>query len=158
VEKFGKGEEELGQAQFAALLQEVLQDMADILSENPITVVRDAKLLNGSHLRKVLADEKSFVEMTDLMFKDLDTDGDERLNKTEIRVLFQSQGTQWGLPPANDPETEELYDQVFKAVDTDQSGEVDKSEFQVLMKALLADFAELLRINPILVDVEAAFC
>lgn len=53
VEKFGKGEEELGQAQFAALLQEVLQDMADILSENPITVVRDAKLLNGSHLRKV---------------------------------------------------------------------------------------------------------
>lgn len=53
VEKFGQGEEELGQAQFAALLQEVLQDMADILSENPITVVRDAKLLNGSHLRKV---------------------------------------------------------------------------------------------------------
>lgn len=109
-------------------------------------------------LLQVLADEKSFVEMTDLMFKDLDTDGDERLSKTEIRVLFQSQGAQWGLPPANDPETEELYDQVFKAVDTDQSGEVDKSEFQVLMKALLADFAELLRINPILVDVEAAFC
>lgn len=53
VEKFGQGEEELGQAQFAALLQEVLQDMADILSESPITVVRDAKLLNGSHLRKV---------------------------------------------------------------------------------------------------------
>jgi hypothetical protein len=51
--KYGQGSEELGQAQFASLLQEVLQDMADSLTQHPITVVRDARLLDGSHLLKV---------------------------------------------------------------------------------------------------------
>lgn len=53
IKKYGQGTEELGQAQFAALLQDVLQDMAESLAEKPITIVRDVKMLNGSHLRKV---------------------------------------------------------------------------------------------------------
>lgn len=54
ISKYGQGTEELGQAQFAALLQDVLQDMAESLAEKPITIKRDVKLLNGSHLRKVV--------------------------------------------------------------------------------------------------------
>jgi hypothetical protein len=54
IAKYGQGTEELGQAQFAALLQDVLQEMAESLAENPITIKRDVKLLNGSHLRKVV--------------------------------------------------------------------------------------------------------
>lgn len=156
IAKYGQGTEELGQAQFAALLQDVLQDMAGSLAEKPITIVRDVKLLNGSHLRKVLADEVVFKEMAENMFNELDLNKDEHLTKAEIRPLFERHGADWGLPPVGDAETEELFDQVFKAVDTDKSGQVEKSEFEVLAKALFADFAETLRLNPILVEVEAA--
>lgn len=106
---------------------------------------------------QVLADDKAFLEMTDTMFKELDANKDDRLDKAEIRPLFENQGTQWGLPPVGDSETEQLYDQVFKAVDTDHSGLVDKKEFQVLAKALFASFSEQLRLNPICVEVEAAY-
>lgn len=54
ITKYDQGIEELGQAQFAALLQDVLQDMDASLAEKPITIVRDVKLLNGLHLRKVV--------------------------------------------------------------------------------------------------------
>jgi len=64
VAKYGQGTEELGQAQFAALLQDVLQDMAGSLSEKPITIVRDVKLLNGSHLRKVVSLTNSCIWFT----------------------------------------------------------------------------------------------
>lgn len=154
--KYGQGSEELGQAQFASLLQEVLQDMADSLTQNPITVVRDARLLDGSHLFKVLADDNAFLEMTELMFSELDVNKDGKLNKSEVRTMFENQGTQWGLPPANEPAAEQVYDEVFKAIDTDQSGELDKTEFKVLAKVILENLAEELRMNPILVDIETA--
>ncbi|KAG0574347.1 hypothetical protein KC19_VG255700 [Ceratodon purpureus] len=156
ITKYGQGTEELGQAQFAALLQDVLQEMAESLAKKPITIKRDVKLLNGSHLRKALADEKAFKEMTDNMFNELDLNKDERLSKAEIRPLFERQSSDWGLPPIGDPETEELFDQVFKEVDTDKSGDVEKSEFEVLAKTLFTDFAEILRLNPIMVDIESA--
>lgn len=113
-------------------------------------------LLLAVFVLQVLADEKAFKEMTDNMFNELDLNKDERLSKAEIRPLFERRGSDWGLPPIGDPETEELFDQVFKAVDTDKSGEVEKTEFEVLAKTLFADFAEILRLNPILVDVESA--
>jgi Ca2+-binding EF-hand superfamily protein len=154
--KYGQGSEELGQAQFASLLQEVLQDMADSLTQHPITVVRDARLLDGSHLLKVLADENAFLEMTELMFSELDVNKDGKLNKSEVRTMFENQGTQWGLPPGNEPAAEQVYDEVFKVIDTDQSGELDKTEFKVLAKVILENLAEELRMNPILVDIETA--
>lgn len=47
------GDEELGQAQFAELLQPVLQEIADVLHEKPITVVQNVEIYTGSRLRKV---------------------------------------------------------------------------------------------------------
>lgn len=48
------GKEELGQAQFAQLLQHVLQELADSLAKKPVVVVlRSIKLANGSKLGKV---------------------------------------------------------------------------------------------------------
>jgi Ca2+-binding EF-hand superfamily protein len=94
----------------------------------------------------VLADDNAFLEMTELMFSELDVNKDGKLNKSEVRTMFENQGTQWGLPP----------DDVFKAIDTDQSGELDKTEFKVLAKVILENLAEELRMNPILVDIETA--
>ncbi|CAI9102638.1 OLC1v1000937C2 [Oldenlandia corymbosa var. corymbosa] len=46
-------EEELGQAQFAQLLQPVLQDLANALGESSVVVKQNVKIINGSKLRKV---------------------------------------------------------------------------------------------------------
>jgi len=48
-----EGEGKLGQAQFAQLLQLVLQDLADALALKPVTVMQNVKIINGSKLRKV---------------------------------------------------------------------------------------------------------
>lgn len=47
------GDEELGQAQFAELLQPVLQDIADVLHEKPITIIQNVEIFTTSRLRKV---------------------------------------------------------------------------------------------------------
>jgi len=49
-----EGEEELGQAQFAQLLQPVLQELAEVLAEKPIVVIQNIKVINGSKLKKVV--------------------------------------------------------------------------------------------------------
>ncbi len=90
------------------------------------------------------------------MFSELDVNKDGKLNKSEVRTMFENQGTQWGLPPANEPAAEQVYDEVFKAIDTDHSGELDKTEFKVLAKVIIQNLAEELRMNPILVDIETA--
>jgi len=46
-------DEELGQAQFAELLQQVLQEIADVLHEKPITIVLNVEIFTGSRIRKV---------------------------------------------------------------------------------------------------------
>lgn len=48
-----EGDEELGQAQFAQLLQPVIQDIADALAVKHVTVVQNLKIVNGSKIRKV---------------------------------------------------------------------------------------------------------
>lgn len=54
LKKYGaEGEEELGQAQFAELLQPILQETADALSENHVVIIHNVKVVNGSKLRKV---------------------------------------------------------------------------------------------------------
>lgn len=49
------GDEELGQAQFAELLHPILQEISEVLHENPITIVQNVEIFNGSRLRKVIS-------------------------------------------------------------------------------------------------------
>ncbi|XP_024520746.1 uncharacterized protein LOC9635487 [Selaginella moellendorffii] len=147
---------ELGQTQFAKLLQDVLQDLSETLASQPIVVVRDVKVLDGSNLRKVLHDEELFSDMAKDTFKELDSDKDGKLSKSEIRPVFESRAAQWGLPPLDEDSADELYAQIFKEIDADSSGDVDEREFQSLMRALIESFAAQLKMNPILVDVETA--
>lgn len=43
----------MGQAQFAQLLQPVLQDLADSLAKTPVVIVQPIKVVNGYKLKKV---------------------------------------------------------------------------------------------------------
>ncbi|KAL2609130.1 hypothetical protein R1flu_027703 [Riccia fluitans] len=158
LQKYANGSDELGQVQFAELLQAVLQDLADSLSSQPIIIVSDLRVLNGSKIRKMLDNEKALAEVADNLFVGLDVDNDGKLSKNEIRPLFETQGSKWGLPSPEESEAvSELYNDLFKEIDTDKSGQVDKSEFQVLTKALFEGFAEQLRLEPIFVNVDAAY-
>ncbi|XP_020590807.1 uncharacterized protein LOC110031764 isoform X2 [Phalaenopsis equestris] len=47
-----EGEEQLGQAQFAQLLQPILQDLVDALAEKHVVVIQNIKVINGSRLKK----------------------------------------------------------------------------------------------------------
>ncbi|KAK3418384.1 hypothetical protein EUGRSUZ_H04340 [Eucalyptus grandis] len=47
-----EGEEEVGQAQFAEVLQSVLHEVADTLAEKRIVFTHNAKVVNGSKIRK----------------------------------------------------------------------------------------------------------
>lgn len=49
------GEEELGQAQFAQLLQSVLQELAEELSQKNVVSIQNMKVVNGSKLRQVFS-------------------------------------------------------------------------------------------------------
>ncbi|CAN0920420.1 hypothetical protein LINGRAHAP2_LOCUS32035 [Linum grandiflorum] len=54
LKKHGVEEEgEVGQSQFAELLQPILQEVADALAKNHVVVVHDTEIVNGSKLRKV---------------------------------------------------------------------------------------------------------
>ena len=48
------GKEELGQGQFAQLLQHVLQELSEVLAEKNVVVIQNIKIINGSKLRKVI--------------------------------------------------------------------------------------------------------
>lgn len=151
-----EGTEELGQAQFAQLLQGILQDLADSLALKPIVIIQDIKVINGSRLRKFLADNK-LEEVTNHMFKELDVNKDGKVSKAELRPFFEIKGSEWGLPPLEANETVGLlYDQIFASVDEDHSGKVEQNEFQALVKGILETFAEQLAANPIFHDLEAA--
>ena len=54
LKKHGADEEkQLGQAQFALVLQAILQDLADALAKNHIVIIQNIKISNGSKLIKV---------------------------------------------------------------------------------------------------------
>ncbi|KAF2298447.1 hypothetical protein GH714_023604 [Hevea brasiliensis] len=53
-----EGEEELGQSQFAELLQPILQEVADSLAQKHVAFIHNIKIVNGSKLRKGLPGTK----------------------------------------------------------------------------------------------------
>lgn len=54
LKKHGADEEkQLGQAQFAVVLQSILQDLADALAEKHIFIIQNIKIRNGSKIIKV---------------------------------------------------------------------------------------------------------
>eukprot|EP00262_Sarcandra_glabra_P003363 TRINITY_DN14040_c0_g1_i1.p1 TRINITY_DN14040_c0_g1~~TRINITY_DN14040_c0_g1_i1.p1 ORF type:complete len:351 (-),score=83.77 TRINITY_DN14040_c0_g1_i1:197-1186(-) len=151
-----EGEEELGQAQFAQLLQRVLQDLADALAEKHVVVIQNIKVINGSKLRKVLASEEILSDVIERMFQEQNADENGNVSREKIRGFLEKNGLELGLPPSEANEAVVLlYDQVFANVNKEKSGKgLEKDEFRVLVKETLETFAEQLEANPIFHDFE----
>ncbi|KAL2478089.1 calcium-binding EF hand family protein [Forsythia ovata] len=145
--------EELGQAQFAQLLQSVLQELADALAKKHIVMVQNIKIVNGSKLRKLLADENQLDGvLKKILLEKNDHKNEERITTT-IRLCLEKSGKDLGLPPSKIDETETLFDEVFTEIESKKiDAESKKDEFMVLLKEILEKFAEKLEANPVLYD------
>lgn len=137
------GEEELGQAQFAELLQPVLQELSEALAKKHFVFIQNIKIVNGSKLRKLLADEKQL----NIIIEKILADGSG--NAERIRSFLEKTGTELGLPPSEANEAVALlYDAVF--ADLEEAGE---DKFGNLVKQILEKFAEQLEASPVFHDI-----
>lgn len=150
-----EGEEELGQAQFAELLQQVLQDIADALAEKHIIIIQNINIINGSKLRMLLADEKQLNGVIGKMLKEKKNLEGDRTSTTIIRGFLEKNWKDIGLPPSEANEAVVLlYDAVFADADGSKSVVETEDEFREHVKDILEKFAEQLDANPVYHDFE----
>ncbi|XP_043692034.1 uncharacterized protein LOC122642589 [Telopea speciosissima] len=150
-----EGEEALGQAQFAELLQNILQELADILAEKHVVVIQNIKIINGSRLKKFIADEKKLDDEIGKIFQNQCDSKDGRTSTEIIRSYLEKNGPNLGLPPSEANEAVGLlYDQVFADVEGKNSKKIDKDEFGVIVKDILEKFVEQLEANPVFHDLD----
>lgn len=150
-----EGEEELGQAQFAELLQQVLQDIADALAEKHIVIIQNIKIINGSKLRTLLADEKQLNVVIETMLKEKKNLEGDRTSTTIIRGFLEKNWKDIGLPPSEANEAVVLlYDAVFADADSSKSTVETEDEFRECVKDILEKFVEQLDANPVYHDFE----
>ncbi|KFK24437.1 hypothetical protein AALP_AAs55697U000300 [Arabis alpina] len=141
------GDELLGQAQFAQLLQPVVQDIADILHHKPIPIVLNLDIFTGSRLRNILADEKKLNCILEKMMLQVSNDqGWAHL----IKTLIENNGKELGLPPLssdNEPVLL-LYETIFSQLNNREK-ETTGPGFIDALKDILAKFEELLEATPV---------
>ncbi|XP_008808014.1 uncharacterized protein LOC103720192 [Phoenix dactylifera] len=148
-----EGGEQLGQAQFAQLLQAILQDLADALAKKHVTFIQNVKVFNGSKLKKILADKELFDNEIEGLFQDWIAYRSGEGNKETLQGFFVAKGRKLGLPP---PESNEavllLYDQIFSVIN-DITGDLTRVSFQEVVKNILEKFVEQLEANPMFIDM-----
>ncbi|KAH8507506.1 hypothetical protein H0E87_009886 [Populus deltoides] len=154
LKKHGVEEEgELGQSQFAELLQPVIQELADALAKKHVAVIHKIKIVNGSEIRKVLAEEK---KLNDAIAKALQGKHKNDQKSTEIiRDFLEKNGKELGLPPSEANEAVILlYDAVFTDIDSGRDASIEEDEFRKLVREILEKFAEQLQANPVYCDLD----
>ncbi|KAF7817837.1 calcium ion binding protein [Senna tora] len=145
------GEEQLGQAQFAQLLQVVLQDLAEELSQKNVVFIQNIKIINGSKLRQLLAND---MELNNIAEKVMQEKQDGLGSREIIRSFLERNAKELGLPLSEaDEAVVLLYDDVFADVPKEEYGaESDKDKLVELLKDILQKFAEQLESNPVFQD------
>ncbi|KAK9140097.1 hypothetical protein Scep_009778 [Stephania cephalantha] len=142
------GAEMLGQAQFAELLQHILQDLANELAADHIVFIRNIRVINGSKLRKLLADEIQLESVIHEIFKG--GNGSDRKSFTERMKLFL--GKFLDLPSSDANESVSLfYDLLSSEVDDgEKADELEIDEFEALVKEGFVKSAAVLDGEPII--------
>ncbi|KAK4282884.1 hypothetical protein QN277_014209 [Acacia crassicarpa] len=147
------GEEQLGQAQFAQLLQAVLQDLAEQLSQNNVIFIQNIKIINGSKLRQLLANEKELSRVAEKLVQEKENSKSRSGNKEVLRGFLERNAKELSLPVSEaDEAVVLLYDDIFADLGKEEHGESDKDELVRLLKETLQKFAEQLESNPVFQD------
>ncbi|XVF42183.1 hypothetical protein PTKIN_Ptkin01aG0339500 [Pterospermum kingtungense] len=133
----------------------VLQETADALTEKHVVVIQNIKVVNGSKLKKLLADEKQFNDVIQRVLQEKKSGTDELAKAALVRGFLEKHGIDLGLPPAESNEAVFLlYDAVFSEVESEKSAEQVEDEYREYMKDLLEKFAEQLEANPVFCDID----
>ncbi|KAI8015536.1 5'-3' exonuclease [Camellia lanceoleosa] len=135
------GEEELGQAQFAQLLQAVLQELTDALTEKHVVVIQNIKIINGSKLRKLLASEEKLNAVIEKMLQqEKNSERDAKKSTGIIRSFLEENEKELGLPSSEAGDSVVLlYDAVFTDVgNTKSAAGSKKDDFQLLITQQIA--------------------
>ena len=141
----------MGQAQFAQLLQSVLQDLEEDLSKKNVVYVHNIQIINGSKLRQVLGNEEELNSIVEKVLKGK-AEAKDGLGSIEIiRSFLEKNAKELGLPRSEANEAVVLlYDDVFTNVAKAKgSAELEKEELVKLVKDILERLAEQLQSNPI---------
>ncbi|KAK4775877.1 hypothetical protein SAY87_023838 [Trapa incisa] len=147
-----EGEEEVGQAQFAYILQPILQEIVDNLSKKPVVIVHNVKVASGARIRKLLENEKQLDDVTEKIWQyQHEVSGHQQVSTKSIRTYLEKFGKELGLPPPEVDESAPLYDLAF---DVATKGEIGKDEFRELVKRILDSFAQQLNANPVFFEPE----
>ncbi|KAL6989490.1 hypothetical protein U1Q18_015240 [Sarracenia purpurea var. burkii] len=150
------GDGELGQAQFAQILQPVLQELADALAEKHVVVIQNIKVINGSKLRKLLASEENLnVLVEKILLLEKTSENAAQRSTDIIRFFLEENEKELGLPSSKaDESVVLLYDAVFTDVGNTKiaAGSV-KDVFRSLLKEILEKFVELLEVNPVFCEL-----
>ncbi|OIW20888.1 hypothetical protein TanjilG_24966 [Lupinus angustifolius] len=149
------GEGELGQAQFAQLLQSVLQDLEQELFKNNVVFIHKIQIVNGSKLRQLLAKENELNSIVEKALHEKSEANDGLGSSEIIRNFLERNAKDLGLPSIEaDEAVAILYDDVFAdvAAKEKEGVELDKEELVNLLKDVLEKFADLLESNPVYQD------
>ncbi|KAH9611440.1 hypothetical protein KSS87_000171 [Heliosperma pusillum] len=151
-----EGEEKLGQAQFAQLLQPILQDLADALALKHVTVIQNVKITNGSKLAKLLSDKKQIDEIIEKIYSQKDNVKNAQDCIELIRSYLEKNGKELGLPPLEGNEVVILlHDTIFTEISKDSKAvTLEKSDFGDLVMKILQKFVVQLQANPVFHDAE----
>ncbi|KAI4350058.1 hypothetical protein L6164_010583 [Bauhinia variegata] len=150
----GEEEEELGQAQFAQILQEVLEDLADALFQNHVVFIQNIRVINGSKLRQLLTNEKELNDIAEKILEEKHHAEDGSGSIDTIRSFLERNGKDVGLPVSEaDEAVVLLYDDVFaNVVKEKREMELHKDDLVKLIKNVLEKFAEELESSPVYQD------
>ncbi|OAY44237.1 uncharacterized protein LOC110620392 [Manihot esculenta] len=150
-----EGEVELGQLQFAELLQPILQEIAETLAQKPVAVIHNTEIVNGCKIRKLLTDEKQLNDVAEKILQEKRSKKDYQNNTEIIRRFLEANGKELGLPPSEANEAVVLlYDAVFADVQSGKCAAESEEVFRELVKEILEKFAEQLEANPIYCDLD----
>ncbi|XP_050226016.1 uncharacterized protein LOC126675420 [Mercurialis annua] len=154
LEKHGAGEGDLGQSQFAELLQPILQEIADALAKDHVVFVHNIKIVDGSKLRKLLIDDKQLNKVTEKIFQEKQSTKDGQSTEI-IRGFLEKNGKKLGFPQSEANEAVILlYDAVFADIESGKCAAESDDEFRELVKEILEKIADQLDANPIYCDLD----
>ena len=84
-------------------------------------------------LKIILSDDETFNHVCMEVFKSIDINGDESLEKEEVVKFIETICLEMGLENSPDPKT---ISEVFKELDEDGSNEIDSDELKAFLRKI----------------------